>query len=136
MSDSPEPVAPLPAASSSQLTPAAVHAAGDQYPLIAPVDVPSSPLVRFGGLLGIIGSSIGLLALLVGCAGYSRALAVSPGPVALGGLGIVLTLAGAFLQRRRLGEDTHVLQALFACLMSVVGGLVEMAVWRGWSLFK
>jgi hypothetical protein len=130
--DSHEPAAPAAAPIASQTV---APTAGD-LPLISPVDAPSSPLVRFGGFLGILGSILGLLALLVGCAGFPQALVVSPGCVALGALGLLLTLAGAFFQSSRLGEDTHVMQALFASLISVIGGVLEMAVWLKWPLFK
>ena len=105
-------------------------------PLISPVESPSSPLVRFGGLLGIAGSALGLVLLLVGCAGYAKALALSVGSAGMGVVGLLVVLAGALTQRRRIGEDTHVMQALFACLMSLVGGVLLMAVWLKWPVFK
>ena len=105
-------------------------------PVASPVSTPSSPLVRFGGLLGIVGSLVGLIALVTACAGYGRALAVSPGSIVLGALGILIALAGAFTQRLRIGEDTHVMQAVFAGLISVIGGLLEMAVWLRWPIYK
>jgi hypothetical protein len=117
-----------------QLPPAAPTAA--DLPLISPVQVPSSPLVRFGGFLGIAGIAIGLIVLLVGCAGYAGALALSPVPVVAGGLGLVLALGGALAQHRRIAEDTHVMQALFATLMSLAGGLLEMAIWLKWPILK
>src|SRR5687767_10163576 len=104
-------------------------------PLAYAGPTPSSPLVRFGGLLGIVGSILGLIALLIACAGYGRALAVSPASVGLGALGVVIALLGAFTQRRRIAEDTHVMQAVFAGLISVIGGLLEMAVWLRWPIF-
>ena len=104
-------------------------------PLAYAGPTPSSPLVRFGGLLGIVGSILGLIALLIACAGYGRALAVSPASVGLGALGVLVALLGAFTQRRRIAEDTHVMQAVFAGLISVIGGLLEMAVWLRWPIF-
>jgi len=53
---------------------------------------------------------------------------------AAGVLGLLLCLAGAFAQRRRIIEETHVLLALFTNVIAVVGGLLEMAVWKGWPL--
>jgi hypothetical protein len=105
-------------------------------PVISPVSSPSSPLVRVGGLLGIVGCLLGLIILIVGCAGYNRGLALSVGAVGLGGLGLVVALVGGLIHHRRIGQDTHILQALFACLMSVVGGLIEMAVWLKWPILK
>ena len=63
-------------------------------------------------------------------------MAASGVPVGLGAVGLLIVLIGALLQRRRIGEDTHVLQALFACIMSTVGGLLEMAIWLRWPIFK
>ena len=104
-------------------------------PLVSPDAVPSSPLVRLGGLLGIVGSLIGLVALVAACAAAGRALALSPLPIVLGVAGVVVALFGAFTQRGRIGEDTHVMHAAFAGLISLLGGLLEMAVWLRWSIF-
>ena len=111
----------------------------------------SSPLVRFGGLLGIAGSMLGLIVLVAACAGASRLAPVSWVPaqwdrynhilapsgvsITLGGLGILIALLGALTQRRRIAEDTHVMQAAFVGLISVIGGLLEMAVWKQWAIF-
>jgi hypothetical protein len=105
-------------------------------PLIAPVAKPSSAPVRFGGLLGIAGCVFGLIVLLVGCAGFGKAFMLAYGCVAVGAVGLLLVLAGAFFNSRRIGEDTHVLQAVFACLMSIIGGVLELAIWLKWPLFK
>jgi hypothetical protein len=109
--------------------------AGD-VPLISPVASPSSPLVRFGGLLGILGSAAGLVLLFVGCAGYSKALQLSPYVAGVGAFGLLLVVLGALFQRRHIGEDTHVMQGLFACLMSIIGGVLEMAMWLKWPILK
>ena len=105
-------------------------------PLSSIEPVPSSPLVRLGGLLGIAGTLAGLIILLVGCAGYSKAMAVGPIVAGVGALGLLIVLVGAFTQHRRVGEDTHVLQALFACLLSIIGGVLETAVHFKWPIIK
>jgi hypothetical protein len=79
---------------------------------------------------------LGLLILFIGCAGYGVALKAAPGVIGLGALGIVITLLGAFFQHRRIGEDTHVLQAMFACLLSVIGGLLELAMHMKWQILR
>ena len=109
--------------------------AGD-LPLISPVESPSSPLVRIGGALGIAGVVVGLVVLLAGCAGFGGVLVLSYVPVAFGGLGLVLALVGALAHRHRIGEDTHVLQALFATVLSIAGGMLELAVWLKWPILK
>ena len=130
MSESRDPSPPSAVAPSSSAPTAA------DLPLVSPVSAPSSPLVRAGGLFGIAGCALGLIVFLVGCAGYAKALRLSTGCAGLGGAGLLLTLAGALLQKRRIGEDTHVLQAFFACLMSLVGGVLLMAVYREWPILK
>ena len=116
--------------------PASAFPTAADLPLISPVKAPSSPFVRFGGLLGIVGCVLGLVILFVGCAGYNVALMAAPGAIGLGALGILITLLGALFQHRRIGEDTHVLQALFACLLSVIGGVLELAMYMKWPILK
>jgi hypothetical protein len=130
MSESRDP-SPPPAVAPSLSSPTAAD-----LPLISPVLAPSSPLVRVGGLFGIAGCALGLILFLVGCAGYANSLKLSYGSAGLGALGLLVTLAGALFQKRRIGEDTHVLQALFACLMSLVGGVLLMAIWLKWPILK
>ena len=128
---------PTPAPQSDpSIPPVATLPTAADLPLISPVKAPSSPLVRFGGLLGIVGCVLGLSILLVGCAGYGVAQTAAPGAIGLGAHGIVITLLGAFFQHRRIGEDTHVLQALFACLLSVMGGVLELAMYMKWPILK
>jgi hypothetical protein len=134
MTDDPTPAAQNDVSVSTARVPATPTVA--DVPLISPVNAPSSPFVRFGGLLGIVGCLLGLGILLIGCAGYSAALRAAPGAIGLGALGVVITLIGAFFQHRRIGEDTHVLQALFACLLSVIGGLLELAMHMKWAILK
>src|SRR5262249_49567218 len=125
----------LPTGAPSDAPPPASPTVAD-LPLISPVKVPSSPLVRFGGLLGILGCVLGLAVLFAGCAGYSIALKASPVCIGLGAVGILITLPGALFQRRNLGEDPHVLQALFACLLSVIGGALLLAMYMKWPILK
>jgi hypothetical protein len=125
-----DPTTPVPAATHS------VSPTAADLPLISPVKAPSSPLVRTGGFLGILGCAAGLGVLLVGCAGYSKALQLAPYIAGAGGLGLLIVLLGAFVQRRHIGEDTHVMQGLFACLMSIIGGVLEMALWLKWPILK
>lgn len=130
----------VPAATSDLTVPALSGPAGAptaaDLPLTSPVDSPSSPLVRLGGALGIAGIAVGLVLLLVGCAGFPKALVLSYVPAVAGALGLVLALIGAVADHRTLGEDTHILQALFASLMSLAGGLFEVAVWHEWPILK
>ena len=136
MTESHDPSAPPPPAVAHAAPLAPVSPTAGDLPLISPVAAPSSPLVRVGGFFGIAGCALGLALVLVGCAGYAGALKLSYGCAGLGVLGLVITLAGALFQKRRIGEDTHVLQAAFACLMSLAGGVLLIAVHREWPILK
>jgi hypothetical protein len=94
-----------------------------------------SGLLRTGGVLGIAACATGLLVFLGACVGFEGALSFSVVPVALSAPGLLLALAGAVFQRRAVTEDTHVLQAVFVNLFGLVGGLMELAVHRGWPIF-
>ena len=92
-------------------------------------------LARLGGALGIAGACIGLLIFLVACAGFSGVMPFSLIPFGLGLVGFVLAIVGGVIQKDVGMEDTHVLAAIFINIMAIVGGLVEMAAWRGWAVF-
>ena len=94
-------------------------------------------LLRLGGSLGIAGCVIGLAILVSSCGGLRAALAMSFIPLLLGLAGFVLTLVGANTEKKKYeAEDTHVLAALFATCMSVIGGVVLMAAWLGWITYR
>src|SRR3954454_21713538 len=89
-------------------------------------------LTHLGGSFGFAGCCVGLLVLLVACAGYGAAVRFSMVPVGLGTTGILLSLSGGIIERKRLPEDTAVLAAVFAGVLSLLGGFMEMSVWLGW----
>jgi hypothetical protein len=106
-------------------------------PVIASADAPrdgGSPLLRLAGIIALTSVLGGFLILLAGCAG-AQLFALSPIIVAGGALGLLLALLAATIQRHRITEETHLLLALFAGVISILGGLLEMAVWKGWALF-
>jgi hypothetical protein len=105
-------------------------------PLTSTDPVASSPLVRLGGVLGIAGVALGFTTLVVGCAGYSKAMAAGVVVAGFGALGLLIVLIGAFTQHKRISEDTHVLQGLFTCVLAIAGGLLEMAVHHRWPIVK
>lgn len=105
-------------------------------PVLSNLKTPNSPFVRLGGLLGIAGTVIGFVVLVLGCAGIEKALLASRAVVGLGAVGLFLSLVGGLFQRRRLVEDTHFLHAAFACILAIVGGLLEMVPVMHWHLFK
>lgn len=95
----------------------------------------SSPLLKVGGGLGIAASVIGLLALILACAGFNKALYLGVVVVVMSAAGLVVALVGAFTQKHLISEDTHVLQALFTNAIGLLGGFLEMAIAFGWPLF-
>ena len=90
--------------------------------------------MRAGGALAIAGSFIGLVCFMVACAGFSAIYYLSPLPVLLGAIGLILAIVGATRQKLHGVEDTQVLAALFVAIFSVVGGLVLMGTWLGWPI--
>jgi hypothetical protein len=94
----------------------------------------ASPLLRLAGLIGLVACLSGFAVLLAGCAGL-RWFALAPYIVVAGAAGLLLALLAAAVQRRRITEETHLLLALFANVISIIGGLLEMAVLKGWPLF-
>jgi hypothetical protein len=91
--------------------------------------------VRLGGGLGIAGSCVGLAVFVAMCFGFGRASVLSIVPLGLGTVGLILSLVGAWTQKDRISEDTHVLQALFVNAISIIGALLQMAVWFNWPIF-
>jgi hypothetical protein len=90
-------------------------------------------LVRVGGALGVAGCIVGLLVLVAGCAGFYAAYSFCLVPLTLGVVGLVLAIIGAVKSKD--SPDTHVLGALFTTIVSVIGGVVELAAWMGWKVF-
>ena len=41
----------------------------------------------------------------------------------------------AVFQKKQISEDTHVMHALYANTVALLGGLLEMAAWQNWPLF-
>lgn len=94
-----------------------------------------SSLAQAGGSLGIAGVVIGFAIMLTACAGFGAAVKFSFLPLALGCVGMILTIAGAALKRTTVDLDTHVLASIFLNLFCIMGGLLEMAAWRHWEVF-
>lgn len=103
---------------------------GDQLPIDR-----SSPLLQIGGGLGVVAATLGMLLLIAACAGLDRALLLGCAVVALGLAGLIISIVGSFAQRQRISQETHILQALFANCVAIVGGGLEVAVALGWKIF-
>ena len=104
--------------------------AGDVYGFAA-----GSPMLRLGGGLGIAACVVGLLILVAACAGMNKIVVLSLIPVGLSIPGLIVSIVGAVNDKAAIAEDTHVLQALFANGVGLIGGLLEMAAWLHWPLF-
>jgi hypothetical protein len=96
---------------------------------------PSSPVLKIGGGLGIAAALLGLAVFIAGCAGFPKALYLGVVVTVLAAAGLVTALVGAWTQKHLIAEDTHVLQALFACSIGLIGGVLEMAVAFNWPIF-
>src|SRR5688572_7375550 len=92
-------------------------------------------LVKVGGGLAIAGTAIGTLIFVAGCFGFSAAFMLSLIPTIFGALGLVLAIVGGVVQQPVGVEDTHVLAAIVLSLAVLIGGLLEVAIWRGGPIF-
>jgi hypothetical protein len=93
----------------------------------------SGSLTRIGGGLGIAAAVVGLALFVAACAGFDASLKLSFIPLVLSIPGLVLSVIGGTTQQNP--EDTHVMAAVFPNLLGIVGGLVMMAAWLGWTVF-
>lgn len=92
-------------------------------------------LVKVGGALAIAGTIIGTLIFVAGCFGFGAAFALSPIPTIFGAVGLTLAIIGGVAQQPVGVEDTHVLAAILIGIAVLVGGLLEIAIWRGVPIF-
>ena len=133
MSETPDPTAGHTAGGDRVISTGAI--APSEYPILSTENPPGSGLLRLGGALGIAACSVGLVILIGACAGLNKIVVLSIIPVALSAPGLVVSIWGAVFQKRLVTEDTHVLHALFANVVGLLGGLLEMTAWRNWKIF-
>src|SRR5438477_6472820 len=105
------------------------------YPSSAALPPASSGMLRLGGSLGIAACAVGIAIMVAACAGYGKVVVMSLIPVALSVPGLVISIVGAVFQKKQISEDTHVMHALYANTVGLLGGLLEMAAWQNWPLF-
>ena len=92
-------------------------------------------LVQIGAGLGIAANMIGWAIFLMMCAGFEKAIVLALIPFGLALVGMTLTVVGGVFQKDAGDVETHVLAAIFINLFGLVGGWLEVATWRGWSVF-
>ena len=101
---------------------------------ITPGPQRSTQLPRIGGALGIAGTFIGTGIFVLGCFGFQAAFYLSPLPLILGVVGLVLTLA-AWCCKTIAVEDPHVVTALLVNLAVIVGALLEIMIMLNKPIF-
>jgi hypothetical protein len=92
-------------------------------------------LAQLGGGLGIAGALLGFAIFFSACAGFSAVFILSPLPIILGAVGLVLAVVGGVTQQDLHIPDPAVLAAVFLSVFAIVGGLLLMAAWLGWQIF-
>ena len=92
-------------------------------------------MVKVGGALAIAGTIIGTLIFVAACFGFGAAFSLSLIPTIFGAVGLVLAIAGGLIQHPVGVEDTHVLAAILISIACLLGGLIEVAIWRGVPIF-
>ena len=91
-----------------------------------------SSLVKIGGSLGIAGSFISLLLFLFALFGFNAAFMLAILPVAFGGIGMVISIVGAVMNKHEGDAETQPISALFTCATAIIVGLIEMQIWITW----
>jgi hypothetical protein len=91
-----------------------------------------SSLVKIGGALGIAACFIGLAVFMIALFGFNAAFMLSPLPVILGVIGLVMAVIGGVVTQHLGEEETQPIAALFVCLTGIIIGMIEMHVW--WNL--
>lgn len=101
--------------------------------LAYPTPSRTSTLLQLGGGLSIAGCCVGLLIFFGACFGFGASLTLSPLPLIMGSIGLVVTVVGGVMDKH--AEGPTVAAGLFISLASIVGALLEMAAWLNWKIF-
>jgi hypothetical protein len=94
-----------------------------------------SSIAKIGGALGVAATFIGFAIFVTACAGFEAAFALSPIPLALGVIGLVLTCVGGFFSEDVGLDDPQVVASYAINIAVIVGAMLEFAIWRGWNIF-
>jgi hypothetical protein len=93
---------------------------------------PVHPLLRVAGGLSLAGVLLGIILLLLTCAGLDAALDFSPAVLALGVAGGILTLLST--RHSPATETGPILASLFMSALALLGGVLQLAVWLQWPI--
>jgi hypothetical protein len=88
-------------------------------------------LVKIGGSLGIAATFIAVAVFVVACFRLEAVLILSPLPLLLGAVGLVLSVIGGVIRKHVHDEETQPIAAMFACITGVVLGTVELWIYIG-----
>lgn len=93
-----------------------------------------STLPRIGGALAMAGTFIGTGIFVLGCFGFGAAFYLSPLPLILGVVGLLLCLTGLFTKNIAV-EDPHVVAGLLISIAVIAGALLEIMILLGKPIF-
>ena len=89
-------------------------------------------LVKIGGAIGMAGSFIALGIFLFALLGFYAVFMLSVLPVALGTIGLVITIFDSVRHKYEGEAETQPISALFACATAIIVGLIMMQIWLTW----
>jgi hypothetical protein len=92
----------------------------------------NDPLLQVAGGLGAAGVAVAITVTLAACGGIDGALVFGLVPVTLGISDLVLIVIQR--TRSRVNPDAVILAAAFGAILSIVGGLAQIAAWRHWPI--
>jgi hypothetical protein len=92
----------------------------------------TDPLLQVAGGLGVAGVFVTITITLTACGGIDGALVFGLVPVALGISDLVLIVIQRI--RSRQTNDAVILAAAFGAILSILGGLAQIAAWRHWPI--
>ncbi len=89
---------------------------------------------RIGDGLAIAGTIIGMGIFILGCFGFSAAFYLSPLPLILGSVGLLMAMSGLICSHIT-AEDPQVVAALLLNIAVIVGAILEIMVMMNVPMF-
>src|SRR5258706_2860211 len=87
----------------------------------------NSSILNFGGMLGVAACFVGLAIFLGGCMGFERSFDLALVPLAMAGVGLVMTILGG-MRRTIEVEHTPVLAGLRFYVFRLIGAMIQSAL--------